>query len=38
MTLREARKFLTGKKVFVKNNQITFVDAEPHWKSIKTFD
>ena len=27
-----------GKKAIWENNQITFVDAEPHWKSIKTFD
>ena len=27
-----------GKKAVWENNQITFVDAEPHWKSIKTFD
>lgn len=27
-----------GKKAVWENNQITFVDAEPHWKSIKTFE
>ena len=27
-----------GKKAIWENNQLTFVDAEPHWKSIKTFD
>ena len=27
-----------GKKAIWENNQITFVDAEPHWKSIKTFE
>ena len=27
-----------GKKAVWENNQITFVDEEPHWKSIKTFD
>lgn len=27
-----------GKKAVWKNNQITFVDEEPYWKSIKTFD
>ena len=27
-----------GKKAIFENNQITFVDAEPHWKSIKTFE
>ena len=27
-----------GKKAIWENNQIIFVDAEPHWKSIKTFD
>lgn len=27
-----------GKKAVWENNQITFIDAEPHWKSIKTFD
>ncbi len=27
-----------GKKAVWENNQITFVDIEPHWKSIKTFD
>ena len=26
-----------GKKAVWENNQIKFVDAEPHWKSIKTF-
>ena len=26
-----------GKKAVWENNQITFVDAEPHWRSIKTF-
>lgn len=26
-----------GKKAIWENNQITFVDAEPYWKSIKTF-
>ena len=27
-----------GKKAIWENNQITFVDTEPHWKSIKTFE
>ena len=27
-----------GKKAIFENNQITFVDVEPHWKLIKTFD
>ena len=27
-----------GKKAIWENNQITFVDADPHWKSIKTFE
>lgn len=27
-----------GKKAIWENNQITFVDAEPYWKSIKTFE
>ena len=27
-----------GKKAIWENNQITFVDIEPHWKSIKTFE
>ena len=27
-----------GKEAVWENNQITFVDAEPHWKSIKTFE
>lgn len=27
-----------GKKAIWEDNQITFVDIEPHWKSIKTFD
>ena len=27
-----------GKKAVWENNQITFVDAEQHWKSIKTFE
>lgn len=27
-----------GKKAIFENNQITFVDEEPHWKSIKTFN
>lgn len=27
-----------GKIAIWENNQITFVDAEPHWKSIKTFE
>ena len=26
-----------GKKAVWENNQIVFVDVEPHWKSIKTF-
>ena len=27
-----------GKKAVWENNQITFVDIKPYWKSIKTFD
>lgn len=27
-----------GKKAIWENNQITFVDADPYWKSIKTFE
>ena len=27
-----------GKKAIWENNQITFVDTEPYWKSIKTFE
>ena len=27
-----------GKKAVWENNQITFVDEEPHWKSINSFD